>query len=332
MIRTTARALRFRQRVRWLLPAASFAAGWLGFVLVQRGEELARLIALLALIGWPWLLIEPVVRRQLERRKPKAGNFVVNLVSQSLQQELLFFSLPLLIGATQLDAGQIAFTGLACLAALISTIDPLYERFVAKRAARRLFFHAYCSWIAALVVLPMVLLLPVERALPVSLLAVAAWLLLTLPLSLISLKSGAARGAWAAGVVLVPTLLWTVRAQVPPAGFAVTEARITQTIDELTPGAAVRSLTRADLERGVIAFAAVRAPAGLTQQVIFEWRHGGESERIVEQIHGGVAGLGFRTYSRKQRFPADARGLWTVDLLTPQQQLLKRLRFMVVDS
>jgi hypothetical protein len=27
-------------------------------------------------------------------------------------------------------------------------------------------FHAYCSWIAALVVLPMVLLLPLEQALP----------------------------------------------------------------------------------------------------------------------------------------------------------------------
>jgi hypothetical protein len=36
-------------------------------------------------------------------------------------------------------------------------------------------FHAFCSWIAALVVLPMVLLVPVERALPISLFAVGAW-------------------------------------------------------------------------------------------------------------------------------------------------------------
>jgi hypothetical protein len=237
-----------------------------------------------------------------------------------------------LIGATQLDAGQIAFTSLACLVALISTIDPLYERFVAKRAARRLFFHAYCSWIAALVVLPMVVLLPVERALPVSLGAVAVWLVLTLPLSLLSLKTAPLRAAWVAGVVLVPAAFWVIRGQVPAAGFAVTEARITQTMDELTPGIAVRTLTRADLARGVIAFAAIRAPSGLTQQVVFEWRHNDERERIVEQIHGGVAGLGFRTYSRKERFPQDSDGLWTVDVLTPQKQLLKRLRFTVVDS
>jgi len=332
MIRPLERLARLLKRVPWLLPATSFAAGWLGFVMVQRGADLARLIAMLALLGWPWLLVEPWVRRRLEKRKAHMGNFVVNFVSQSLQQEMLFFSLPLLIGATQRDAGQIAFTGLVGAAALVSTIDPLYERYVATRAARRLLFHAYCSWIAALVVLPMVLLLPLERALPISLAATAAWLVLTLPLSLYSLRSSRGKVAWVGGVILVPLLLWVLRGQVPAAGFTVTEARITQSIEDLTPGMPVRTLVPGDLERGVIAFAAIRAPAGLAQEVVFEWRHNGERERIVEQIHGGVAGGGFRTYSRKQRFPEDVVGLWIVDVLTPQGQLLKRLRFRVVDT
>ena len=73
----------------WLLPAISFAAGWVGFLLVRRGEEFARIVALLALCGWFWLLLEPWVRRRLERRRRRAGNFVVNFISQSLQQELL---------------------------------------------------------------------------------------------------------------------------------------------------------------------------------------------------------------------------------------------------
>ena len=46
-------------RLPWLVPAISFAAGWLGFLLVRRGEDLARLVALLALLGWFWLLLEP---------------------------------------------------------------------------------------------------------------------------------------------------------------------------------------------------------------------------------------------------------------------------------
>jgi hypothetical protein len=322
------RAVRFFGRVPWLLPLISFIGGWIGFVMVQRGENLARLIALLALVGWVWLLIEPFVRRALERRRERLGKLFANFVSQSLQQELLFFSLPLLIGATQRDAGQLVFTGLVGIAAVLSTIDPIYERYIARRAPRRLVFHAYCSWIAALVVLPMVLLVPLERALPISLLAVAAWLLLTLPLSLRAMRRPRAKIAWLVGIVCVPLLLWEIRAQVPAAGLAVTEARITQSLDGLTPGEPVRRVTRAELERGIVAFAAIRAPAGLAQEVIFEWRHAGERERIVARIQGGK-GDGFRTFSRKQVFPQDAAGVWTVDIITPQEQLLKRLQFVV---
>ena len=78
-------------------------------------------------------------------------------------------------------------------------------------------------------------------------------------------------------------MLWAARAELPAAGLAVTEARITQSIEELTPGVPVRTLARGDLERGVIAFAAIRAPAGLAQTVIFQWRHDRESEDIVEE-------------------------------------------------
>ena len=318
------------RRVPWLLPVLSFSAGWLSFVLVQRGESLARLIAAIALLGWPWLLIEPWLRKRLEQRKERLGNLVVNFISQSLQQELLFFSLPFLIGATQIHTGHIAFTSIAAAAALLSTIDPWYERVIAVRAARRMAFHAYCSWLAALVVLPIALSLPLEKALPLSLIGVAAWLLLTLPLSLYSLRSVAAKLAWAMSIFVAPALLWMARAQLPAAGLAVTEASITQTVEDLNPGQAVRRLGRLDLERGVIAFAAIRAPSGLSQEVIFEWRHADHLERIVEQIQGGRS-TGFRTYSRKQIFPEAVAGSWTVDVLTPQQQLLTRLRFIVDD-
>jgi uncharacterized protein DUF5924/DUF2914 family protein len=324
------RLSKWHDKVPWLLPATSFVAGWIGFVMVRRGADWARLVAILALLGWPWLLIEPLVRRLLEQRRRRLGTFVANFVSQSLQQELLFFSLPFVIGATQWDAGQIAFAGLVGAAAFVSTVDPLYERWVARRAARRLLFHAFCSWIAALVVLPMVLLVPLEQALPLSLGAVSAWLVLTFPLSWRSLRTWPARVAWLASVIVVPILVWELRAQVPAAGLAVSGARITQSIEDLTPGPRVTTIARSDLAAGVVAFAVIRAPAGLAQKVIFEWRHDGEIERIVERVNGGRA-EGFRAYTRKRVFPEDPVGAWTVDLLTPQGQLLKRLRFEVVD-
>jgi uncharacterized protein DUF5924/DUF2914 family protein len=325
------RLSRWHARLPWLLPLSSFIAGWIGFVMVRRGADWARLVAMLALVGWPWLLIEPVVRRLLEQRRRRLGTFVVNFVSQSLQQELLFFSLPFVIGATQSDAGQIAFVCFVGAAALVSTIDPLYERWIAKRAARRLLFHAYCSWIAALVVLPMVLLVPLEQALPMSLATVVVWLVLTFPLSWRSLRTWRARTAWLASVIVVPIVIWELRGQVPAAGLAVKRARITQSIDGLEPGPAVETVARSALDQGVIAYAVIRAPAGLTQTVIFEWHHNRESERIAEKIHGGSES-GWRAFSRKMVFPPDAVGSWTVDLVTPQGQLLKRLRFDIVDG
>jgi len=296
--------------------------------MIQRGEELAGAIAWVAFLSWLWLLIEPLVRRYLEQRRAGVGKFVANFFSQSLQQEMLFFALPLMVGATQRDAGQIIFTALAAAAALLTTLDPVYERYIATRAAFRLLFHAYCSLIVGIVVLPMVVHIPMERALPLSLIAVGAWLLITLPMSLRSLKTPRQKAIWIAVSLLGPLLLWTLRSHIPAAGLAATRALVTQSISDLTPGAPVQTLTSADLNRGVVAFVAIRAPRGVAQSVIFEWRHADEAERIVAEIHGGNK-IGWRTYSRKQAFPKDARGTWIVDVLTPQQQLLKRLRFEV---
>ena len=324
-----ARVAAILQRVPWLIPAFSFASGWLSFILVRRGEGLARWIAAVTLLSWLWLLVESVVRRSLERRRPGLGKFVSSFLSQSLQQEMLFFALPFLLGATQRDVGQIAFTLLAVAAAVLATLDAIYVRYVASRVAGRMLFQAYCSVIAAVVVLPMVVHLPVERALPITLVAVAAWLLLSVPVSLGAPRTRQQALLWIGSAVVAPLALWLLRGQVPAAGIVVTEAVITRSLEELTPGRSVASVDPASLgDDGVIAFAAIRAPMGLSQSVVFEWRHADHEERIVAEIHGGRE-QGFRTYARKRAFPQNARGRWTVDILTPQRQLLRRLRFEV---
>jgi hypothetical protein len=316
------------ERVPWLIPSISFMTGVIGFVMVKRGADLARAIAIAALVGWVWLLIEPLIRRYLERRRSGIGKFVSNFLTQSLQQEVLFFSLPFLFGSLQRDIGQIAFIVIAACAALLTALDPLYERWIAARAATRLLFHAYCSLIAAVVVVPMVVHLSLEQALPLSLGAVGVWLLLTSPMSLRSLRSTRHKIIWITCSALAPLLVWLLRAHVPPAGLAVTQAVITQSITDRTPGPAIRTLTTAELGAGVVAFAAIRAPSGVAQSINFEWRHAGEIERITAEIHGGNDS-GWRTYSRKETFPANAPGRWIVDVRTPQGQLLKRMQFFV---
>ena len=88
-----------------------------------------------------------------------------------------------------------------------------------------------------------------------------------------------------------------------------------------------------DLAGGVVAFTPIYAPATLRQPVAHVWRQDGSVVNVVtlSPVHGGRR-EGFRTYSRKRVFPQESGGTWTVDVLTPQGQLLKRLRFDVVDA
>ena len=91
------------------------------------------------------------------------------------------------------------------------------------------------------------------------LVACGVWLLLTAPMSLRSLRSTRRKIEWIACSLIAPALIWLLRAHIPAAGLAVTQSAITQSIEELTPGPAVKSLSAQDLDSGVIAFVAMGA-------------------------------------------------------------------------
>jgi hypothetical protein len=254
---------------------------------------------------------------------------LLHFATQSLQIEILFFALPFLLAATHHDAGQMIFTGAVIVAAVACTIDPLYTGRLAGTAARSVAFHAFCSFLAGLVVLPIALQLPLEKAVSLSLGLTA---LLTL-FCLRRLFTGVSRlrGFIRISVmVAVLALAWFERAHIPPAGLMVKQALITATVsDDLEPGAALQEITAADLVNGIDAFVAVHAPLGLAQSVTFEWFHEDELlDTIPATIKGGRE-EGFRTYSRKQNFPLESRGHWTVNLRTPDGQLITRLDFLV---
>src|SRR2546426_445235 len=82
--------------------------------------------------------------------------------------------------------------------------------------------------------------------------------------------------------------------------------------------------------RGLIAYTAIYAPAGLFQPINHVWRREGQVVNVVSlsPVKGGRQ-EGFRTYSHKTSFPADPTGRWTVDVETSSGQLIGRLRFRV---
>lgn len=327
------------ERWQWLLPVLSFVVGWVGYLAIERGPTLARAVALTALLSWPWLLLEPLAGRWLHRiSSGRLSEDVACFVTQSLQQELLFFSMPFVIGALQVDIAHGLFMLVLAAAALLSTLDPIYQKRVASSPIAAMAFQVYCTWVAALVLLPIALHLPLESSAPLAAIVGLLALLAGLPRLLGSLK-GVGQCLRAAVPIIAALLLVTWFAwALPPAGLRLTEARITTRIDGLTPGAAIKVIDEVALHRdGLIAFTAVHAPAGLKQGLSFDWYHGRKLvDRIPAEIEGPSAtaehegARGWRTWTRKQNFDGEAKGDWHVDIRTAGGQLIGRLRFRVV--
>ena len=329
-----ARLIAALHRYPALLPALSFAFGVASFLLVQRGERLAQFMAVLALLGWPWLLAEGALGRWIARqsrgRLPEATS---RFLTQQVQQELLFFSLPFLFTAMQPVPGQIVFVTLAAALAVAAALDPVWWHRIAPNGVLSAGFHAGCTFVAALAILPIAIHLPLDRVLAIAFGLTAATCVIALPSLLRGNPAAPTRlPRRLLRVLLLAAVLglgWLCRAAIPPAGLWVREARIATTIDGLEPGPAVTTLDSAALADGVVAFVAVRAPQGLAQSVVFEWRHDGALvDRIPAEISGG-RDAGFRTWSRKHHFGEAPVGRWQVDLRTPEGQLIARRRFEV---
>ncbi len=94
------------------------------------------------------------------------------------------------------------------------------------------------------------------------------------------------------------------------------------------PGAILTSVHQSELSEGLFAYSTISAPKGLTQEIVFHWKHGDYSEKIASEIVGGRE-EGYRTYSYKENFVENSLGSWTVDITTSQGQLLERLEFNV---
>lgn len=308
------------------MPAASFLAGCASYVLVERSAALAQAVGAMVLASWCWILAEPLLAGYLRRlSKGRASPVVLRMVTQSLHQETLFFALPFVWGATHWQSSQPVFFALVALAAVATTIDRIYLDRICAVPWRALTFQAFCAFVAALVVVPLALHWDTQQALR---LAGALMLLGLLPAIGQAIRQQAVR-RWGAAALVLAGLLgsgWLLRAGIPPVGIESRQMRLTQEVnDALEPGEAVHQIAASQLERaGMHAFAAVRAPLGLRQNLVFEWRREGELvDRISTTIEGGRE-AGFRTFSRKQHFPTEPAGTWQVELRTADGQLVAR--------
>ncbi|MDB5980759.1 MAG: hypothetical protein JWQ69_1774 [Pseudomonas sp.] len=323
------------KRYPGLIAFFGFASGMGSFILVDRQERLATWIATIMLLSWIWLMVEnsavQLFTKVFKREIPQP---LLRYGTQMIHQESLFFVLPFFFITTTWNSGQLVFTSLLGVAALISITDPLYYKWLAARRWLFLAFHTLTLFAALLTALPIIVHLTTAQSYKLSL---GIAMLLSFP----SLASSFPINHWRRGLMLlVATLViggagWLLRSWVPPATLWLTEVAVSTDFDDKnrTPGDTLTQVSAKQLRQGgLYAYTAINAPRGLDERIYHVWRHKGkEVDRIALDIHGGRED-GYRAWTHKQNFPEDVVGRWQVRVLTEDNQMIGVLRFEVTDA
>ncbi|HBX55255.1 DUF5924 family protein [Pseudomonas sp. UBA2684] len=322
------------QRYPGLVAIFGFVSGVASFLLVDRQAELARVLATVMLVSWLWLILENILRERIaawfgfELPPP-----LLRYATQMIHQESLFFVLPFFFITTTWNSGQALFSGLLALAALVSIVDPLYYKWLAPRRWLFLAYHTLALFAVLLTALPIIFKLTTPQSYQLAL-AIAAVLSFPSVVGIITVQR------WWRGLLLLGLTLalagggWLARVWVPPATLWLTEVAVTSEFDDQNraPGESLKELSVAQLRsQGLFAYTAINAPRGLNERIYHVWRRdGGEVERIALDIQGGRK-EGYRAWTHKQNFPADAVGRWQVQVITEAGQMIGVLRFRVVE-
>lgn len=315
-----------------LIALAGFVSGVCSFLLVDRQHGFAKVMAIVMLASWLWLMVENVLRQWVTRRfgwNLSPGLF--RYATQMIHQESLFFVLPFLFVTTTWNSGQAIFTGLLAAMAVVSIVDPLYYKALSSRRWIFLGYHTLTLFAVLLTSLPIILQLTTTQSYR---LALGVAVLLSFPSILVALSI---RRLWQWPVVLGLSLMvgglgWVLRTWVPPATLWLTDVAVTSSFDNLKrePGKSLKEISAAQLRsQGLYAYTAINAPRGLSERIYHVWLHNGdEVDRIPLEISGGRE-AGYRAWTHKQNFPSDVAGRWQVQIITEDGQMIGTLRFEV---
>lgn len=324
----------FAQRYPFAIALFGFVSGVLSFVMVERKQEFAQLIAAMMLLSWLWLASEVLLTRGLFHwfgfKLPPA---LVSFATQMVHQESLFFVIPFFFITTAWNTGQLVFTAFLIAAAFISIVDPIYYRWLAPRRWLYFIYHGITIFAVSLTALPIIFQLPTPKAYLYSLLIALA---LTLPNVARSLH-----WVWWKRIIAVILLAAAagslgllMRPWIPPATLWLTEVAITDQVntEDRSP---VNILTRVKVEQlrgGIYAYTAIHAPRGLHERIYHVWIHNGQVIDKVALDISGVREAGYRSWSRKENFPDNPVGRWKIQVMTEANQVIGVLRFQVVES
>lgn len=316
-----------------IMAMIGFIAGTLSFILVKRQEETSRIIALLMLMSWLWLVLEHPIRDALRRYFGfKLAPVALKFATQLVHQESLFFALPFFVITTNWLTPQSLFTLLLIGAAAVSVVDPLYyKRIVANRWLYPL-YHGFTLFALLLTTLPIVVKMTTNESYVVSL-VIAGVVSVPMVTRVLTGTQWWIKPAQLAVLLVMGFSGWLAQPWVPPATLWVKESAVTHTIDidARSPKGQHYTLAEQDIyQQGVYVYTAIRAPLGLHELIYHEWHHNGVLlDRIPLEITGGRED-GYRSWSRKNNFPANTSGRWDINILTEGNQLIGQHTFVVI--
>lgn len=325
------RLIAFAQRYPGLIALFGFVSGVASFVLVERHEGLAKVIALVMLVSWVWLVLESVLRRLIARWFGiQVPPLLLRYLTQMVHQESLFFILPFFFVTTAWNSGQAVFTGLLAASALVAVIDPLYYRWLAPRRWVYLAFHTLTLFAVLLTALPIMLHITTPQSYQWAL---GAAMLLSLPslFSLLQVQRWWRVLALCGLALALGATGWMLRSWVPPATLWMTEMAVTSQMDsaQREPGMSLKQISSDQLRGGLYAFTSIKAPRGLNERIYHVWRLDGKLvDRIALDIKGGRKD-GYRAWTHKMQFPPDSQGRWQIQVVTEAGQMIGTLRFQV---
>jgi hypothetical protein len=319
---------------RWGISVASLVGGLLTLFVFRREVPHVSWIVGYLLILWLLFALLSQIRSSFLASEKRSRRLVVTAVDytiQTLYHGIMLFLLPPYFASTTVSSVNVLFFALLVVLAVLATFDPWYSAVVHPRP----WFHTVYFLVATFGALNMALPLV---GVPTHLALIASAWLAVVALAPVICRAGGwgwrrGLGVTASAAMLAAVLAYTGSAVIPPAPLSLVRGTIawdTGGVESLEPvsGAVPVEEMRT---RGLLAYTAISAPAGLTQQVRHVWRHGGHVVSVIDlaPVRGGRR-EGFRTWSRKTAFPSDAVGRWSVDVATASGQLIGRLSFKVV--
>lgn len=324
----------FAQRYPFAIALFGFVSGVLSFVMVERNQEFAQLIAILMLVSWLWLASEVLLKQGIFHwfgfKLPPA---LVSFATQMVHQESLFFVVPFFFITTAWNSAQMAFTGLLMVAALVSIIDPIYYRWLAQRRWLYFIFHGVTLFAVLLTSLPIIFQIPTPKA---YLLALLISIAMTLPNVVSSMKMVWWKRFFSALFLIAAAGLFglLMRPWVPPATLWLTEVAITDEMntEERVPVRVYKTVSAEQLRQGIYAYTAIHAPRGLNETIYHVWTHNG---KVIDKVALHISGAreeGYRSWSRKENFPENPVGRWNIRVVTEANQLIGILRFRVITA